>query len=242
MKFDDEDLVHPADRLERVQVVLGRLGGDVADSLASSALIGWIRSPCGLEDGGDRVLGEPVDLEVGVELAQLVGDRDVPLGVTETDRRGDVQRPLAAERPGPRHCHGRIDSMKSRIARLTLTGSIDRNFLSFGGRVIRGQTIVSSFQNQIQDYLARQCSVAMWQRFFSFYCSWAEGLAPLFRSLLSPSREALAGLGQFFREFAFLNARARPRDRGFQFKTFSPPMEVVLSASPLSGSVVFCDY
>ena len=49
-----------------------------------------------LEHRGDRVLREPVDLEVGVQLAQLVGDRDVALGVAEPDRRGDVERALAA--------------------------------------------------------------------------------------------------------------------------------------------------
>ena len=32
-----------------------------------------------LEHAGDRVLGQPVDLEVRVQLAQLVGDRHVPL-------------------------------------------------------------------------------------------------------------------------------------------------------------------
>ena len=40
---------------------------------------------------GDRVLGEPVDLEVGLELAQLVGDRQVAADVAEADRRGDVE-------------------------------------------------------------------------------------------------------------------------------------------------------
>jgi hypothetical protein len=39
----------------------------------------------------DRVLSEPVDGEVGVKLAHLVGNCDVPLGMTETDRRGDVE-------------------------------------------------------------------------------------------------------------------------------------------------------
>ena len=34
--------------------------------------------------------------EVGVELAQLVGDREVAPGVAEPDRRGEVERPLAA--------------------------------------------------------------------------------------------------------------------------------------------------
>ena len=49
-----------------------------------------------LEHGRDRMLGQPVDLEVGMELAQLVGDRDVALGVPEPDRGRDVQRPAAA--------------------------------------------------------------------------------------------------------------------------------------------------
>ena len=62
-----------------------------------------------LEHRGDGVLREPVDLEVGVELAQLVGDRRVALRVAEADRRGDVERALAARlaahparRPGRR--------------------------------------------------------------------------------------------------------------------------------------------
>ena len=92
----EEDLVHPADRLERVQVVLGGLGGDVR------RLAGQLRAhrvdplAVGVEDGGDRVLGEPVDLKVGVELPQLRGDRDVPLGVPEADRRRDVEGASAA--------------------------------------------------------------------------------------------------------------------------------------------------
>src|ERR1700733_1829064 len=37
------------------------------------------------------MLSQPVDLHIGVQLAQLVGDRHVPLSVAQTDRRGDVQ-------------------------------------------------------------------------------------------------------------------------------------------------------
>ena len=40
-----------------------------------------------LEHRRDRVLGEPVDLEVGMELAQFVGNRGVALCVPEPDRR-----------------------------------------------------------------------------------------------------------------------------------------------------------
>ena len=57
-----------------------------ADSLASHAEAGWTRSPGVLEHRGDGVLGEPIDLEVGMVLAQLGGDRDVTPGVTEPDR------------------------------------------------------------------------------------------------------------------------------------------------------------
>ena len=101
----DEDLVHPPPRLEAVQVVLGRLALDVA-RLVGEAGAGRV-DPLAvrLEHGGDRVLGEPVDLEVGVELAQLVGDGDVALGVAQPDRRGDVQGALAARLaagPAPR--------------------------------------------------------------------------------------------------------------------------------------------
>ncbi|MEJ7719773.1 MAG: hypothetical protein WKF58_04745 [Ilumatobacteraceae bacterium] len=39
-----------------------------------------------LEDAGDRVLGEPVDLQVGVDLAQLSGDGDVAQRVPKPDR------------------------------------------------------------------------------------------------------------------------------------------------------------
>ena len=94
------------------------------DSLASYALAGWIRSPRASSTRGHRVLREPVDLEVGMQLAQLVGDGGVALGVAEADRRGDVERALAprlAPRPAPRLAGG--GSTKSRRSRFTFTGS-----------------------------------------------------------------------------------------------------------------------
>src|SRR5262245_3471748 len=68
------------------------------DSFASSALAGWIRSPRAsrLERRRDRMLRAPVDLEVGMELAQRVGDRGVALRVAEADGGGDVEGALAA--------------------------------------------------------------------------------------------------------------------------------------------------
>ena len=83
----DEDLVHPADRLEGVQVVLGRTRPRCGPTRwPASADAGWTRSPRVLEHRGDRVLGEPVDLQVGMVPAQLGGDGDVAPGVTEADR------------------------------------------------------------------------------------------------------------------------------------------------------------
>ena len=77
-----------------------------------------------LQHRGDRVLREPVDLEVGVELAQLVGDRGVALGVAEADRRGDVERALAARLAADPAARGRTRGVtNSRRSRLTLTGS-----------------------------------------------------------------------------------------------------------------------
>ena len=92
MKFAHQDLVHPAQRLERVQVVLGLPPVDVAGLAGQLALAGWIVSPRRFEHRGHRMLREPVDLEVRARAAQLVGDRDVAPGVAEADRRGDVQR------------------------------------------------------------------------------------------------------------------------------------------------------
>ena len=107
----EQDLIHPPDGLEGVQVVLGRLGLDVP-GLAGQVRAGRVDALAALfQHPGDRMLGEPVDLQVGVQLAQLVRDRRVALGVAEADRRGDVERALAArparapsagERPGGR--------------------------------------------------------------------------------------------------------------------------------------------
>ena len=99
----DEDLVHPADRLEGVQVVLGRLALDVAGLVREQRARRVDPLAFGLEHRRDRMLREPVDLEVGMELAQLLRDCDVPPCVPEPDRRRDVERaPPAAERPRPR--------------------------------------------------------------------------------------------------------------------------------------------
>ena len=55
-----------------------------------------MRSPQRLEHVRDGLLREPVDLEVGMQRAQLARDRDVAPGVAEPDRGGDVERALVA--------------------------------------------------------------------------------------------------------------------------------------------------
>ena len=60
----DHDLVHSPDRLERVQVVFAGLGLEVA-RLAEQILGGGVHSLSGrLEHPGDRILRQPVDVEI----------------------------------------------------------------------------------------------------------------------------------------------------------------------------------
>ena len=113
----DEDLVHPPDRLEGVQVVLGRLALDVRRLVREQRARRVDPLALGLEHCGDRMLREPVDLEIGMQLPQLLRDRDVAACVPEPDRRGDVERaPAAAERPRPRlHFRGRRDDLVGEV-------------------------------------------------------------------------------------------------------------------------------
>ena len=98
----DEDLVHPADRLEGVQVVAGRLRGEVGRLRRQLGARRMDPLAARFEDRRHRVLGEPVDLEVGVELPELVRDRRVAHRVAQADGRGDVERaPLPGQGAGP---------------------------------------------------------------------------------------------------------------------------------------------
>ena len=68
------------------------------DSLARCAAGGMDALALGLEDPGDRVLGEPVDLQIGVQSTQLARDRNIALGVPKADRRADEERARATVR------------------------------------------------------------------------------------------------------------------------------------------------
>jgi hypothetical protein len=88
-----QDLVHTPERVEAVQVVLGGFGLEVARLRGQVLAGGMDRLALGLEHARDRVLRQPLDLEVGLQSAQLASDRDVPPRVTQSDRRGDEQHP-----------------------------------------------------------------------------------------------------------------------------------------------------
>jgi hypothetical protein len=95
----DEDLVHRPPGLEAVEVVLGRLALDVARLVGQERTGGMDPLAVRLEDLRHRVLGQPVDLEVRVQLAQLVGDGDVALRVAQPDGGGDEEGALPARPP-----------------------------------------------------------------------------------------------------------------------------------------------
>ena len=83
----DQDLVHPPQRLKAAQVVLGRLGLDVSGLARQVRAGGMDPLPAGLEHRRDRMLREPIDPKIRMQLAQFIRDRHVALRVTETDGR-----------------------------------------------------------------------------------------------------------------------------------------------------------
>jgi hypothetical protein len=91
----DHDLVHPAQRLEAVQVMFRGFGLKMARFVGQLSARRMDTLTARLEHSGDRMLRKPVNLKVGVQLAQLVGDRDIAVGMAKPDRRGDVERALA---------------------------------------------------------------------------------------------------------------------------------------------------
>ena len=100
-----QDLVHPSPGLKQRQIVLDALALDVARFPGEVDAHGVESLAAPLQHLGDRVLGEPVNLKIGLELAQRVGDREVALHVAQADGAGDEQGTFAMARhralPGP---------------------------------------------------------------------------------------------------------------------------------------------
>ena len=94
-----EDLVHPADRLERVQAVLAALRVDVAGLGGELGARRMDRLAARLQQRRHRFLREPLDDQARHAAAQLVGDPHVAPGVPQPDRGRDDERP---SRPGRR--------------------------------------------------------------------------------------------------------------------------------------------
>ena len=138
----EQDLVHPADRLEAVQVVLGGLALDVTGLVREIRARGMDPLTACLQHRSHGMLGEPVDLEVGMQLAQLVRDRRISLRVAQADRRRDVEGTFAA-RPAAHPAAGRLgrgDEVAEqqvdlhRVARMReVTSSLDRHERAGGG-------------------------------------------------------------------------------------------------------------
>ena len=95
-----------------------------ADSLASCALAGWIRSPCASSTSVTGCWASQSISRSGRSLRSSLRDRDVAAGVAEPDRRGDVQRPPAPRpAPGVQRARRGGGQMNSRSSRFNLTGS-----------------------------------------------------------------------------------------------------------------------
>ncbi len=98
----DQDLVHPANRLERMKIVLGRLRFDVRRLVREIRRRGMDELATAFEQFGERRLREPFDLDVRALAAQFVGDRHVAPGMAEPDGRGQVEdAPAPVDRPRP---------------------------------------------------------------------------------------------------------------------------------------------
>src|SRR5690242_15456407 len=85
-KVGDQHLVHAANSLEGVQIVLARLKFDVPRLAGEPRTYGMDALASGLEQPSDRILREPVHLEVRMELAQLARNGKIAARVAKTDR------------------------------------------------------------------------------------------------------------------------------------------------------------
>ena len=94
-----QHLVHAADRLEGVQLVLTGFELDVAGFACEPRAQGVDALAMRLQQPRDWVLRQPVHLQLRMQPAQLPRDGDVAAPMAEPDRRGDVERPLRWPRP-----------------------------------------------------------------------------------------------------------------------------------------------
>src|SRR5262249_10914720 len=79
-----------------VQIVLAGLQLDVARLTGEPAAQGVDALMAGFEQVGDRFLRQPVDVEIGMQLAQLARNGDVAAPVTKANRGREIERALAS--------------------------------------------------------------------------------------------------------------------------------------------------
>ena len=110
-KFATWIFVHAPDGLKRVQVVFAGLSLDMRAFTSQPSARRMDPFVLFGEHLGDRMLRQPVHLQVVVQGTELGGDRDIAAGMAEADRRRHEQRspppcagwrPLHPARPGRR--------------------------------------------------------------------------------------------------------------------------------------------
>ena len=103
-EIGDQHLVHAADGLEGVEIVLARLQLDVPRLAGQPRAERMDALAVGLEQARHGVLRQPVDLQVGMQLAQFPRDGDVAAPVPEADGRREIERLLGLASPAWRAC------------------------------------------------------------------------------------------------------------------------------------------
>ena len=127
----DQDVVHPPDRVERVEVVLAALGLDVRRLRRQPARCRVHLLAGRLQHASHRVLRQPPHPHVGVLGAQRLDDRQVAPGVAQADRRREHEHlalPAQRPRPAPRGLSRMPGARRHPLdepvsSRLTTTGS-----------------------------------------------------------------------------------------------------------------------
>jgi hypothetical protein len=81
----DQHLIHAANGLETVQLVLPRFELDVARFAGEPPAQGMHALPVRLEQAGDWILGKPVNLQIRVEVSEFPHNSEIAARMSETD-------------------------------------------------------------------------------------------------------------------------------------------------------------